>query len=337
MPGSITAGDFAQLDSMRLGEDRARQAALLGSLSDYARRQQQQQQFDAQLAERATVAANELAQRKSERAASQGLAERQLQMNKDYQDWLMKQPGKVDEKKNAQAQNFALQALVDGVNADGSLDVNSEAFKEAHPLVQQTLLAAATKRQQELKPALDRKLAALKIANQATRMEKVAEGIGDTTTESDRGLEKKSPIWWPFNWWPGQDSAAPDPQAIAKDLKSKAAALRTANKALLDEAGLTQVPETGHYKTQFPTWYKSAVGRQLQMATPIVGTGNAPPEATVSPTDAIDRRLQIMQNGTQPIGTMPATVTGTMLPQVVHQGGYIYQLTPDGRYVPAGR
>jgi|SRR6185295_1190672 len=286
MPSVLYANDFGQLGGLMQNEV-AREATLAEA---DRRARQQQAQFEA--AQRAAAIQNlqtlalhnaQLKALEAQHADTLRLQERGLKLDEDYRKWLMQQPSKDTAKVDAQAENFALQKLVTDVNTDGSLDTESDAFKKAHPLVQQTLLAAAAEKQKEIKPRLDRRLAALNVANQVARMEQVAAGIeatpkpsvglgeGDdeTPTTPHRGLNFRVP-----DWLGGAKSN--DPKAIAQDLKTKATELRAKNAKLLEEAGLTQDPKTKHFTTQFPDWYKEVVGRQLRMAAPPTAGTNMP-------------------------------------------------------------
>ena len=336
MAGGITGGDFAQVEAMRLSEDRARQAALFGALSDYARRTQQQRQFETDRSDRNRNAlsslaqqAEELAQRKTEREATMGLQERQLKMNETYQDWAMKQPSRTDASDIKAARNLRANFKIEEAGK-GNFDPNDPFWKDENPDVVSTAADLATQAREKLKPKYDRVLAALALHNQARRMEEVASGI-----ESDQ-VAKGGGRWNPLNWF---GKSSPDPKLIAQDLKTKAAKLKADSAPLLKEAsdfkdaGLTQDPKTKKFIAQFPDWYKELAGRQLRMASPTAGTAtNAAPEMAAPPVDP--RALNMSPAG---ITNAPPPMTGTnrpAMPPVVRQNGVLFRLMPNGQYEP---
>lgn len=311
----------AQLANFYQNRDLADQR-LLAQQIQMGRDRQAQANWEAQMRERSVLAAQGLAQRSDEldqrrmeragdlsyRNRTLNLEDRRLKLYENAPSPEVARKSIEADKAAAQAQQYGLEALVAGINADGSLDENNEAFLKAHPLVRQTLLSEATRKRAELKPKLDRKVAALKIANQAARIEQVAAGIGDTKMERDRGLEDRG--WSPFSF--GRNNAPADPQVIATDLRAKALKMRTDSAQLLKEAGLDQNPDTQHFTTQLPDWYKQSLGRQLNMSTP-QATAPAPRPVNIA---------------------APPTATGTNRPPMVLQNGTAFKLMPDGSYQP---
>lgn len=279
--GAALANQNSQRDAM----SRAAMANMMLGLG----RMQQQRAQEAQRRDYLQQNQQNMLAAVADREANRRLQERQLGFEdrrlKLYENAPSPEAAKASaaaDKAQSQAEQFGLQALIEGINADGTLDDTSEVFQKAHPLVKQTLLTEALRKRAELKPTLDRKLSALKIANQAARMEQVAAGIEGDRMETDRGLESRG--WWPFN---SQANNPADPQAIAKDLRAKALKLRTDAAPLLKESGLIENPDTKHFNAQFPNWYKPVAERQLRMIQPITGTTtNAPTGAPITGTNA---------------------------------------------------
>ncbi len=316
----IFANDFSGIGAQLANQEAQRQhasEAALATLMQGLGRMQQQKQFDQQMQERSGVAAQEM-----------GLRERQLNMNQQYQDWLMKQTPKADVTAAKELLRQKASGLADLV--DRRLPINWADYADLPPAITGPLKATddalRTKEVGDIKTAQEAANAgrALRIINQrASELEKAAKEApsGAGVLGFLGGIPGALGVGTPAA---GRESVTGQvsPADAAKAMRERAQPFVQRYAPFLDpkKGYVMPDPATGDFSVHpdlIKPWMTgtNATGRQLNMVGP--GGPAGPPVAAPGPARAMPgfaAAVPMDQIPIPPARTEGPTATGTNAP-----------------------